>query len=398
MNNKKHTDFAAYLRANHYSVSTVADYVYALGRLQLDYSIQDALPIYENINSCLERYASDAPTRSYANTKVAANRYFEMMVGQSMSEFSASRKSETPAGQVLAEFFHYSVCFKQMTEAAARSECLHVRPFIEQLGYTEIEEFSTISAADVRDYVMACFAGLKPSSMGRYVTSLRNFFRFLDYKGVRISTSVLDLPLAPANWKGSKLPVTLTAEEEAHLRCHIFPDTELGARNRVILYLLLDLGLRCSEIPGIQLGDIHWNSGTIIIRNTKNGAPRELPLSQNLGQALEIYVINHRPRHVGNFLLLNTKPCKGHSPITVGTVRSVVRNVFKHCSVSGWWKGPHSIRRTTASNIHNSGAGIKQTADILGHESLDSTTHYVRVDFTALREICREWPGKGAAK
>ncbi|MFR2098659.1 MAG: tyrosine-type recombinase/integrase, partial [Ruminococcus callidus] len=57
-----------------------------------------------------------------------------------------------------------------------------------------------------------------------------------------------------------------------------------------------------------------------------------------------------------------------------------------------------SIRRTAASNIYNCGAGIKLTADILGHESLDSTTHYVRVDFTALREICHEWPGKGAAK
>ena len=146
------------------------------------------------------------------------------------------------------------------------------------------------------------------------------------------------------------------------------------------------------------MGDIHWNGGTLIIRNTKNGAPRELPLSQNLGQALEIYVMNYRPRYTGNSLLLNTKPCKEHSPVTVGTVRSVVRNVFKRCSVSGWWKGPHSIRRTTASNIHNSGAGIKLTADILGHESLDSTTHYVRVDTTALREICREWPGKGAAK
>lgn len=398
MNKRKHTDFAAYLQANHYSASTVTDYVNALGRLRLDYSIQDALLIYENINSCLEKYASTAPARSYACAKVAANRYFQMMVGQTLAEFSASNKSETPSDHVLAEFFHYSVNFKQMTAAAARSECLHVRTFIEQLGCTEIEQFSAISAADIRDHVMTHFDGLKPSSMGRYVTSLRNFFRFLEYKGVKISASILTLPLAPANWKGSKLPVTLTAEEEMRLRCHIFSDTELGARNRVILYLLLDLGLRCSEIPGIQLGDIHWNGGTLIIRNTKSGAPRELPLSQNLGQALEIYVMNYRPRHTGNSLLLNTKPCKEHSPVTVGTVRSVVRNVFKRCSVSGWWKGPHSIRRTTASNIHNSGAGIKLTADILGHESLDSTTHYVRVDTTALREICREWPGKGAAK
>ena len=398
MNKKNRTDFAVYLLQNHYSDSTIASYCRALKRLHLDYSIYDALPLYENINTCLEMYASSAPARSYAITNVAANRYFEMMVGQSMSAFFASLKSETPSDQVLDEFFHYSVNFKQMPKSAAHSECSYVRPFIEQLGYAGIEQYSTISAADVRDFVMNHFAGLKPSSIGRYVTSLRNFFRFLEYKGVKISASILTLPLAPANWKGSKMPVTLTVEEEERLRCHAFPDTELGARNRVILYLLLDLGLRCSEIPGIQLEDIHWNSGTVMIRNAKNGVPRELPLSRNLGSALEIYVLNYRPRCSGSFLLLNTKPCRGHSPVTIGTVRSVVRNVFKLCSVSGWWKGSHSIRRTAASNIYNCGAGIKLTADILGHESLDSTTHYVRVDFTALREICREWPGKGAAK
>lgn len=130
MNKRKHTDFATYLLANHYSGSTVADYVNALGRLCLDDSIQDALPIYENINSCLELYASNAPTRSYVCAKVAANRYFQMMVGQTMSEFSASRNSDILTDRVLAEFFLYSVNFKQMTEAAARSECLHIRPFI----------------------------------------------------------------------------------------------------------------------------------------------------------------------------------------------------------------------------------------------------------------------------
>ena len=79
MNKKNRTDFAVYLLQNHYSDSTIASYCRALKRLHLDYSIYDALPLYENINTCLEMYASSAPARSYAITNVAANRYFQMM-------------------------------------------------------------------------------------------------------------------------------------------------------------------------------------------------------------------------------------------------------------------------------------------------------------------------------
>ena len=75
-----------------------------------------------------------------------------------------------------------------------------------------------------------------------------------------------------------KIPVTLTRQEEQTLRRHVFADTELGVRNRVILLMMLDLRLRCSEIPEILLDDIFWNNGTIVISKTKTKVSRELPL------------------------------------------------------------------------------------------------------------------------
>ncbi|WP_295095738.1 tyrosine-type recombinase/integrase, partial [Ruminococcus sp.] len=194
------------------------------------------------------------------------------------------------------------------------------------------------------------------------------------------------------------IPVILETDEEKRLREHLFPDTELGCRNRVILLLLLDLGLRCSEIPNILFNDINWLTGTIVIRNSKNRGYRELPMSEELGVALESYILKYRARYSSDALILNTKPCLNHSAVTVGSVRSVIRHLYKSCSVSGWWKGTHAIRRTAASNIYNTGAGIKLTADILGHDSIDSSTHYVKVDFESLRSLCCEWPEKEAAE
>lgn len=117
-----------------------------------------------------------------------------------------------------------------------------------------------------------------------------------------------------------------------------------------------------------------------------------------LGEALESYILKYRAQYSYSALILNTKPWLNHSPVTVGSIRSVIRHLYKSCSVSGWWKGTHAIRRTAASHIYNSGAGIKLTADILGHDSVDSSMHYVKVDLESLRILCREWPEKEAAK
>ena len=74
-------------------------------------------------------------------------------------------------------------------------------------------------------------------------------------------------------------------------------------------------------------------------------------------------------------------------------VRGVIRRAYEKESIQGWWKGTHALRRTAASRIYNTGTGLKLTADLLGHESLDSTKAYVKVDFQQLKEVTSPWPG-----
>ncbi len=74
-------------------------------------------------------------------------------------------------------------------------------------------------------------------------------------------------------------------------------------------------------------------------------------------------------------------------------VRYVIRNAFEKERITGYWKGTHALRRTAASKIFNNGTGLKLTADILGHESLDSTKSYIKVDFEYLKGVAASWPG-----
>jgi site-specific recombinase XerD len=394
MKNEEHSAFAEYLLKKHYSAATIASYCRLLRSLKIDYCISDPLQLYENINKCLKEYFACSGSRLATISKVVSNRYFEMKTGKQISELINCDHEIS----ILNECYQYSVDFKKMTIEASKAECQHIRVFLNTLDENNLSNFSSITATDLRKYITDHFQGLKPSTIGRYITSLRNFFRFLEFSGIKVDPAIFSLPMTSANWKSINIPVILETDEEKRLREHLFPDTELGCRNRVILLLLLDLGLRCSEIPNILFNDINWLTGTIVIRNSKNRGYRELPMSEELGVALESYILKYRARYSSDALILNTKPCLNHSAVTVGSVRSVIRHLYKSCSVSGWWKGTHAIRRTAASNIYNTGAGIKLTADILGHDSIDSSTHYVKVDFESLRSLCCEWPEKEAAE
>lgn len=76
-------------------------------------------------------------------------------------------------------------------------------------------------------------------------------------------------------------------------------------------------------------------------------------------------------------------------------VRRIIRTTFQKENIKGYWKGTHALRRTAASSLFNNTNSFKIVSDILGHESIDSTARYVRVDFELLRSITSPWPGHG---
>ena len=91
--------------------------------------------------------------------------------------------------------------------------------------------------------------------------------------------------------------------------------------------------------------------------------------------------------------LLLRKYVNRYTSMSRENVRYVIRNAFEKEHITGYWKGTHALRRTAASKIFNNGTGLKLTADILGHESLDSTKAYIKVDFEHLKAVAAPWPG-----
>lgn len=316
-----------------------------------------------------------------------------MITGLTLKDFSKDyEKSKCKYTSILEEFYIYSTDFKHISRSSALSEYNHIRNYLEYLN-CDIKDLSQITAKELSTYIRIAYKNLKPSSIGRYITSLRNFFRFLKYKGISVNESIFNLPLTVANWGNSTVPIILNPEEEILIRNHYNLNIESHKRNNLIIRLMLDFGLRCKEISELLLSDIQWHRGTISIKITKEMSERELPFSKEFGMLLEEYILKYRPITSNIHLFLRKTVNNQYITMSVESVRYVVRNAFKKENITGWWKGTHALRRTAASRIYNSGIGLKLTADILGHKSLDSTKHYVKVDFSALRKITSPWPG-----
>lgn len=86
---------------------------------------------------------------------------------------------------------------------------------------------------------------LKPSTKGRYITSIRNFFRYLEYENITIDKAIIGLPLTIANWN-NKIP-TVLSRRESRLRNFYESNDTHDVRNKLIILLQLDLGLRSSR-------------------------------------------------------------------------------------------------------------------------------------------------------
>lgn len=387
--------FAEFLRQNKYSESTIKAYLKELKVIhQFDFTAteEDCVVFF---NKTIKDAEKQGISKSHINNlRAALHQFFLMTFGKTLKVYCLQNRSRDYIDLFLDGFFSYSTKFKSQITSTASAEMNHIRDFLNYIGFDASYDFLQLRANDVIGFINDSYTTLKPSSRGRYITSIRNFFRFLEYKNIPISKEILELPLAVPDWKGRKVPTVLNEEEKARLKNHFSQDEEAGLRNHLIIILMLDYGLRCSEIPQITINDIQWSMNNIIIKKTKTHNDRYIPLNQNFLMLLEKYIVKFR-NNSSKYLFTTVNQRKKNLKMNTEEVRRIVRLAFKKENIHGYWKGTHSLRRSAASHLFNNTNSFKVVSDILGHKSIESTTSYVRVDFELLRSIASPWPRNG---
>lgn len=238
-----------------------------------------------------------------------------------------------------------------------------------------------LSADQVTGFICEKGAGAKS-----IVGGLRVLLRYLYLSG-SVERQLAEAVPPAAGWKLSGLPARLDAAVVATVMGTCDRTSEMGRRDYAILVLLARLGLRAHEVAGLELEDIRWRCGTLVLRR-KGGRSEELPLPVDVGQALVDYLLI-RPAG-GAFRAVFMSVVAPRRPVTRAAVTLVAR---RHCAAAGVASGgAHRLRHTLASDLLAAGASLAEIGLVLGHRSPFVTSIYAKVDRVALAQLARPWP------
>lgn len=178
MNQQSIETFSVFLKSKGYAEQTIHIYSKVLEIVTDTWNTNDPNLLYEHINSTLKTLEPTLNTSTRHNIRAAARQFFLLKTGNIYKDYIHKTNTHPSYDDVINDFFVYSTEFKHITTETANSECQHVTAFLHYLGCATYESLAKLEAHDIRDYVCSAFQGLKASSIGRYVTSLRNFFRY----------------------------------------------------------------------------------------------------------------------------------------------------------------------------------------------------------------------------
>jgi integrase/recombinase XerD len=267
-----------------------------------------------------------------------------------------------------------------------------VRCFLTDCFGTAPPDWSSLTAARITTFV--CQAASRRQNAGRKLpaVAVRSFLRFLVFQGEMRPGLEAAAP-SPPKWKYASLPPRLTPEEVERVLAVYRDGSAISLRNHAILVLLARLGLRAQDVVSLRLDDIDWADGYFDLRPGKSHRARSLPLPHDVGQAIVAYLQDGRPQSASRQVFLCSRP--PFRSLISASVWAIVRHAFTRAGIivpPGI--ASHIFRHTVASHLVNHGASFKDVADVLGHQSIETTGIYAKLDMETLAAVALPWGGE----
>jgi integrase/recombinase XerC len=247
-------------------------------------------------------------------------------------------------------------------------------------------DIQDVTSDEIRLWVVSLMKNCAPTSVGRKLSSLKSFYRFLLKNGKIDKTPTAGI-IAPK--KGSHLPNFFSEKEIDKQQNHdvFVNETEFEAeRNDLIIEFFYQTGIRRAELISLKDSDLDFQKKTIKVFG-KRRKERIIPFGDNL-MKLILHYIETRNREIARqsnnlFVLQNGKEMYPKAVYNVVERRmGAVSTLVKH--------SPHVLRHTFATTMLNNGAELNSVKELLGHSSLASTQVYTHTTFEELQKIYRQ--------
>lgn len=248
-------------------------------------------------------------------------------------------------------------------------------------------EFQKVEMIHVRSYMVHLLESkLAKSTVARKVSSIKSLYKFMK-KEQLISSSPIQLLETPK--LDSRLPVFLKEEEVVNLFEEFkFEDSFSGKRDKMILYLFYQTGIRLSELIGIK--DVDVINGELKVLGKRN-KERIIPLSNNIQPLIDQYLnLKDELGFKKKYFFVTDNGNKLYEKFVYRKV-----NYYLSMVSSKQKKSPHILRHTFATHMLNNGADLNSIKEILGHENLSATQVYTHNTFQKLKSIHKQSHPRG---
>jgi integrase/recombinase XerD len=344
-------------------------------------------------------FAARSPRRrkTHGKSELAVVRlFFEYLRGHAGLQRPPSQVGVSAADSLLQKYKDYLRRDRGLTGNSVLVYAPFIRDFLaaqtSQTGRTSPELFDVLT---IRNFILEHTADRSSEYARLLCTALRSFFRFLLLCG---QTS-LDLSNAVPMFRKYRqsVPPAFLSPGEVESVLAVTGSPLSGRRDHAILLLLARLGLRGGEVVALELDDIRWRAGEIVVRG-KGQMVDHLPLLSDVGEALALYIREDRGVSVSRRVFLRTWAPR-HGLTGPAAVGHIVRRALAQAGVHRSGRGAaHLFRHGLATKMIRHGASMSEIAEVLRHRSQNTTAIYAQVSFEALRAVALPWPAKGGAR
>jgi len=212
---------------------------------------------------------------------------------------------------------------------------------------------------------------LSPHSIQGHARAIKAFWSWLKKEGYIADNPLALSPLPRAPDKPMRV---FSPEQIRRLLACIDRLTPRGAKYYTIILLLLDTGMRISELVHLRLEDLDLPHNCLRVMG-KGQKPRVVPMSHLTRRELSRYLSNVRPG-LCPFQSPYLFPAQMGTPISINSVQQALRRLAKTAGLDGIRCSPHTFRHTFATLSIVRGANLFTLKEILGHSSLVTTMRY----------------------
>lgn len=284
---------------------------------------------------------------------------------------------------LLSPVYTQYLCYYKKTRQVCESQVVHTQRvlvlFANWLANKEYE------LADIRIQQLDCFQAevsnrYAPSTRPRFRSVLRGFLSWLYHQKI-IRRNPAPLLVDAPQYAQARPPRFLRPDELQKLFA-IRPQTANENRTWAMLQLAFFLGLRPKEISLISLDDIQFTKQEITLPQRKGANPISIPLPIAAIKAVADYIMRTRPETTSRAVFLGLRA--PHNQINGAVVSSSITAWMHKAGVPGssYW-----LRHTYAQNLLEAGSSVFEIKEMLGHDGIQTTSHYLRVHTKMMREV-----------